>query len=668
MGGGNGARSDKRARHAVRFVGIDGEGVRHADGSHRYVLLSVGSESLHRDGAPLEWRDVFEFLWDRFERDPHATYVGFFLKYDFTQWLKSLPEGPARELFEPAGIAGRRRRGEHRPPFPVRCGGWEFDLLGDKRFKLRRRGAPAWLYVCDVGSFFQCSLLKALDPKRWSDPVVSRVQFEIIRRGKERRDRARLDAEMTAYNVAENAALADLMSTYNGGLVEAGIRLTRMQWFGPGQAASKWLRTIGAPTGEEVRASVPADALLAARASYYGGWFELFCHGMIPGTTWEYDVNSAYPHALSLLPCLLHGRWSRGAGRRAPEGGLCLVRAQVRGSCGRVGAMLHRTSKGRVLRPRETNGWFWRHELNAARAAGVVDDVHVTEWHHYRPCGCPPPIGAIAHLYEMRLAAGKDSALGKALKLVYNSAYGKMAQSIGTPRYANPVYASLITAACRTRILEGIATHPTGVRDLVMVATDGVYFRTPHPTLTLSQNLGDWSHERRESLTTMLPGIYWDDAVRVRVARGEDPGLKSRGINAGDLARQIADVDALWDAWEPGAEWPSVHLRVAFAMVTCRQAVQRGDWQEAGHVSYDETRVATSDPLTKRDGSADGMTRIGGAWESRSYATPLDIGEGLESKPYSKHFGLELAELLGAELVTPDGTVADGLREALSSS
>src|SRR5690606_895113 len=106
---------------------------------------------------------------------------------------------------------------------------------------------------------------------------------------------------------------------------------------------------------------------------------------------------------------------------------------------------------------------------------------------------------------------GKNSSHGKAYKLIYNSAYGKMAQSIGNPKYSNPIYASLITTGCRTMITHAIATHPKKTKDLLMVATDGVYFRSPHPSLEIDKSrLGAWDESIKRNLTLFMPGIYWD--------------------------------------------------------------------------------------------------------------------------------------------------------------
>jgi hypothetical protein len=99
------------------------------------------------------------------------------------------------------------------------------------------------------------------------------------------------------------------------------------------------------------------------------------------------------------------------------------------------------------------------------------------------PCDHEPPLRHLEGLYQPRFGIGKDTPEGKAFKLVYNSVYGKFAQSVGEPVYGNPAYASLITRGCRTRILDAIATHPRRSAAVAMMATGGVYFLTPHPQI-----------------------------------------------------------------------------------------------------------------------------------------------------------------------------------------
>jgi hypothetical protein len=45
-----------------------------------------------------------------------------------------------------------------------------------------------------------------------------------------------------------------------------------------------------------------------ARACFYGGRFEMFYKGFV-GKGYEYDINSAYPYALTTIPDLAQGKW-----------------------------------------------------------------------------------------------------------------------------------------------------------------------------------------------------------------------------------------------------------------------------------------------------------------------------------------------------------------------
>ncbi len=658
------ARSIRREDHAIDFVGCDGEGVTRADGTHDYVLYSVGDESLyHDDGSPLHWSEIFRFMYDHFHRNPESAYVGFYLGYDFTQWLKTLPYERATRLLTIEGQASRVRRGSRNPaPWPVEAKDlrgykWELDILGAVRFRLRPKTIEPskWLYICDTGGFWQCSFLTAIDPKTWPVPVATPEEHALIVEGKRKRATAEFDPDMIRYNVTENRVLSRLMSSLNEGFTAAGIRLNRNQWFGPGQAASAWLDNIGAPTSLEVQEVVPHGAMEAGRSTYFGGWFEITAHGhlstgsIIDGRvygdlTYEYDLNSAYPAVIATLPCLLHGKWRHGSGtdRPANPNWYTMVRATVVGSSRISGAMPHRTLGGLISRPSRTHGWYWQHEIEVSIDAGLTDAYVVDEWWSYEPCDCPPPMAEIADLYQQRLSFGKNSPQGKALKLVYNSAYGKFAQSVGSPKYGNGIYASLITAGCRASILRAIATHPTGASSLVMVATDGVYFREPHPGLHLSPSeLGAWDSTELTGLTLTMPGIYWHDKTRARILAGEAPSLKSRGISARDLAEQVHVMDDKWSNFD-GENWPSLTIPVQFAMVSAKQAAVRGAWETAGVVTTDGFRELHSIPGHKRRAetvSPDDRDD----WRTLPWPESFD---GIASTPYDKTFGaLTVAEV-----------------------
>lgn len=690
----------------VQFIGVDGEGIntfkfieewdeeaynyvtkRVSD--HQYVLLSVGDRSLHNNGKELGYWEIFPFLWECYLENPDAAFVGYFLGYDFTMWLRRLDGFDAWKLLHTKGIATRfpKFKEAGAEPFPVVIDGkWEIDILGDKRFKIRphirRDKVPTeivnhkdgtasvkpikrpWMYICDTGAFFQTSFLNAIDPKGWQHPIVTDAEFAIIKEGKENRSDAAFDPAMIRYNILENEILGRLMGIMNDGFQKDGIKLTKKQWFGPGQAAQTWLKNIGAPTGEEIRAATPFAVREAARSSYFGGWFEILAHGIVKGTSYAYDINSAYPEIISKLPCFLHGSWVPGTGKIPPrKGAYRLVRATVAGADKYVGPMPHRQRNGNILRPRFTDGWFWNHELEASAAAGLISEIRITECWDYIPCKCPPPLASIRELYQGRLDVGKNSAWGKAKKLIYNSAYGKFAQSIGNPKFGNALYASLITAGCRTMILQAIASHPSGTSALLMVATDSVTFSSPHPNLEINgEKLGAWDYTEHENLTLFLPGMYWDNNTRQKIEEGKAPKLKSRGVPSNDLAAFVPEIDRQFKA---GEAMPKVDVPIRFSITTAKLAAARDDWSTCGQVNHFMTKTLQSENENKR--------RFGGRDRKlgnviRSFPWDMDKDDNIVSYPYNKMFGddSETDENLSfKEITTPDGpagyAITDGL-------
>jgi hypothetical protein len=648
----NTARKKRAAEVRVspmRFVCIDGESARFPSGEppyvllseQRYVLLGCGTDYIvNEDG--LTWHECFEFLYSQFQEGGVA-YTGFFLGFDFTQWLKSFREERARKLLTAEGRARRTfpvRQGNGRTySKPVDIDGWQVDILGTKRLKIRPEGKKRWMYICDTGPFFQKSLLKVIDPANWTDPVVTAEEYDRIAAGKANRSSALLDSNMIEYNAAENEILSRVLERLDKAFRELDIHLSPKQWFGPGQAAQTWLDKIGAPNGQQIRETVPYAFLDAARKTYYGGRFELFAHGIIPGEIHENDINSAYPDAISKLPCLLHGTYRSGTGKLPDmrDGRLSIVRGSVRGKSRIIGPLPHREDDGSILYPQNTEGWFWLHEILAAQKAGLVRSYKVREWLSYEPCDCPPPLEAVKEIYALRKRVDKNSALGIACKLVPNSLYGKFAQSIGEPRYGNPVYASLITSACRIKILEAIGSNPYGPEDVMMIATDGIYSRHENPNLRISKELGDWDHDVKTNMTLFKPGVYWDDKARTAIRNGDPVAFKARGVNARDFAATLHQIDAEFIDHNmrktvPRESWPAVTFPISFTVITAVQALQRNDWSLAGKTFTDLPGKQSSDPRLKRCKWYRDDTII------RSEAKPEGLGPNY---PYEQRFGIE---------------------------
>lgn len=571
-----------------------------------------------------------------------------------------------------------------------------------------RTTQSGWLYICDTGPFWQTSFLNVINPKGWDgNAVCTQAEFDIVDAGKADRgtiaDYGATDyyEDMQRYNVLENDILARVTQRLNEGFMNDAIPIPirKSDWYGPGRAAQTWMdqlhdliadrdaiadnkdtgtrtsvgatdrRNEGGLLSADVYMSMPSWFYDAAQGSYYGGWFEQFVHGHC-GDVWEYDINSAYPFIIASLPCLhTHsghtGKYSSGNAEDYPReaGRYTLLKCVVRGANPYIGAMPYRTKQGNILRPRVTEGWYWLHEIEASIRAGLIESVETKEWVSYSPCDCSPPFDpgsiGITRMYQQRLTVGKNSPAGKALKLVYNSAYGKTAQSIGAPKYSNPVYASLITAGCRTLILEAISSHPDGASAVTMVATDGIYFLSRHPSLVLSPTeLGLWDETFKPGMTQLMPGVYWDDKTRETLDT-KTPKVKSRGVNAKDLAREINNLDndfamAHQSLLHGGTyDWPGIEFKVNFLLDSAKLALQRGKWDTAGRVQHGTTRRISSNPISKREPIAYRDDEWGGITRTRPYSQ----GEDISSTPYRKAFGfVDESDLL----VDRDG--GDGLQ------
>lgn len=682
----NGARDIRRANHTIEFIGVDGEGVNIRDPfgitkEHRYIMLSVGDQTLWRGGRELTHHDIFPFLYEQFLESPNAAFVGFYLGYDFTMWLKSLTAERARMLFVPA-LRQRTKSGHNNPvPFPARVDGWELDILGLKRFKLRPEQLDAakpyqWMYICDAGPFFQTSFLKAVDPALWRDnPPCTPEEYERLMVGKGARatqissSDTSYYADMVKYNTLENSVLARTMTIVNAGFVQSGIRLSKDKYYGPGQVAQYWLtqqakehlllrestdKTVG------IDKYVPKTVIDATIASYYGGWFEQFYHGHIPGLSYEYDITSAYPWIMSNLPCLC-GQWTNSFIDNAT---LKLCYATVVGSNPTIGAMPYRNPRGNILRPNVVKGWYWWHELEASKRAGLIDEVYVEQTWSYQDCEHAKPLADLARLFELRLKAGKATPKGIGLKLTYNSAYGKFAQSVGVPKFGNPVYASLITAGTRAMICDAIASHPIGVDDVLMIATDAVYFRTRHLSLVDPQSLvegesplGGWEQALKRNLTLMKPGVYWDDKTRQQVRDKLPVKLKSRGISAVSLAANIGRIDDMFTtlATDLTADWPAIDISVPFSVVSPKLALARGKWETCGKVTWHDSRHDKCALAPKRAAAYldNGLIR------SRPMTIP---SSAIETTPYDKRFGwIEETDADMKNFLVPEGTLSDAI-------
>jgi hypothetical protein len=610
-----------RASHAkIRpFVGVDGEGG-NIGGNHLYLLLRAGEHSVESDTG-LKPLDCLRFLS---ELPSGPIYISYYFDYDVTMMLKGLPSGRLRRLLDREGRLTAKDGTKLNQALPVEIGEYQIDYLPRKFFQVRRKGGK-WVVINDISSFFQCSFVKALTDWQITDSDT----LADIQRGKDDRSNfGALTDSTRRYNASECVLLASLGESFRAVCVEAGY--VPAKWQGPGYLAVAMFRKHGIPKTRELP-PIHTDVWQAANAAYYGGRFEVTGVGPIPGPIYQYDINSAYPDAIRQLPCLMHAQWFQG---EHPDAKFVLQYGRFEA---KESSMLYafpiRDKDGGIYFPAYGNGWYWQHEIRAARHQRFIVRRSLSL---VSKCGCQP-FDWIDEIYAERQRLGK-AARGKVLKLGLNSLYGKTAQSIGGAPYANPVYASLITSLTRVKLAE--AYHSTSAckagfcgRNVFMLATDAV-FVSERLGLPTSKSLGEWDLEvHTGGMFIIQPGVYFT------IGETHNPP-KTRGLpqRAVDAHREQFE-NAYYDLVNAGNAVPvSVPLT---CFIGLRQGLARNKPETVGTwVSVD--KQVSYNWQTKRAPECLPLESFGAL-----RPLPLSGSTDLESVPYSKEIGrfMELQRL-----------------------
>lgn len=603
-------RERKRRYRASRmpitrpFVGVDGEGG-NVDGRHEYLLLTVGDRTL-TTGKPLTADECLAFLTSH---EVRRTYVAYYFDYDVTMICRGMPAERVNRLLD------RELRKGKFGYYPLDYRGFQLDYIPGKEFRVRRSNGP-WYTIHDVGPFFQCSFLTAI--AKWG--IGTESEREVIGHGKALRSSfTELTAETQAYNALEIRLLESLMHSFRD--VCEAIGYMPRKWQGPGYLAETMMRQHGVTRSRDL--TLPYGVVKAAQASYYGGRFETTSVGEINRPVIQFDINSAYPYALTQLPCLLHGSWRSGG---YAGNGLALCYGHFRKSEGKARHLLYsfpvRRADGSIYYPAEGSGWYWQHEINTAD--GQQFDV-LKRLTYYRECSCTP-FDWVPEIYTARLALGK-SVKGTVLKLGLNSIYGKTCQSIGSAPYANPVYASLITSLTRAQINRVIHGWTKDTKYCLchrvhMIATDGVFSDCELP-VPLSSVLGEWERTDHPDLFIVQPGLYFSSVTDAPKTRGlpRQAVLEYREQFLGQYA-------LLYESGKAGEHTVTVPLT---QFVGLRQARHRNRFDLAGQwlpvtreMSFDWSRKRGEKTYT----------------EGRTIRTyPQDGGSDVHSVPYSRDIG-----------------------------
>lgn len=496
------------------------------------VGSSLGDILFDPDG--LETEDILDFLVAGLARYQSRTHVIFVGDYDVNMWLEDLPQKKLKRLWDGEWTLWNDSRGitfgmSYRPR---------------KSFTVRRgqMGGTIW----DVFGFAQSSFVEMLKAYKLAPP-------ETIARIEDMKGQREHFAKLIAngeYNVIANYMREELYylerfaRRVNEDAKAANLRLTRYDGAGAAAAALLKRESVTSYIGE-----LPYEVEEAARHAYFGGRIELIRFGRHLGKVWKYDINSAYPAAMAGLPCIMHGHW-RKASWPPSSNSLAIWRVKWSGSSPYLlGPLPWRDKRGNVYFPYWGEGWYWTPELLAAHAMGHFSITPV-EGYEWVPDCDHSPLSFVPELYDRRRKMKEEGAAGeKMIKLALNSLYGKFAQTAGgerrKPPFHNLAYAGFITSSTRAKLYRAALLAGGG---LVALATDAV-FSTQELPIEPSVQLGQWSLDTYDSVTTVQSGVYWLGS------RAFNPSA-SRGFGRKNLT-----LDQVLNAWKARAPYVTIRQR-----------------------------------------------------------------------------------------------------------
>lgn len=544
------------------FIAWDGEGM-NLRGDHRpqsYILFgcSTGDKIVSTREKGLNTQELCKFIIDVGRQNPTAWHVGFAFNYDMNMIIQSLSERKLRELHENqyTYVSGAESR------YCIRICKGKWFSVSEHQANWERTSKPANKFtvrIYDIFGFFACSFVKAVHSMLGcgADECDNGCVPGLISVVEGKGFRGSFDdyEYVEKYWTVEIELLRQVAEMLRKQFYDAGFNIT--QWYGPGALASYSLSKRKMKNHMKVS---PENVSEAAQHAYAGGRFELYKVGRIKGPVYSYDINSAYPFAISQLPSLQNGRWEYEEKPSSVEW-FAVYHVRLRRRLAfplAPGPLFHRDRNGNISYPWFLEGWYWGPEVK--QLAGVPDVEIVEGYIFVEDDPNFSPFSWVKGMYETRRdwkAAGNPNQM--ALKLTLNSLYGKMAQRVGwqlnentgeirLPPWFQLEWAGWVTSYTRATLFNLMKHIPHA--KLIAVETDGVYTTMPPDQFGMveSNELGGWSIDRYDEILYVQSGLAW-------LRQGKKWTDKRRGLDPGTFTRKQCEkyVRSLGanDPWKP---------------------------------------------------------------------------------------------------------------------
>jgi|SaaInlStandDraft_2_1057019.scaffolds.fasta_scaffold06128_2 hypothetical protein len=287
----------------------------------------------------------------------------------------------------------------------------------------------------------------------------------------------------------QDCKLTQKLSEYFIDLFFRFFKFYPRRWVSSGYIAEKVLINNGVtfPLLQEL----PESVANFAWNSYFGGRFEMMQRGFI-GKAHIYDINSAYPYAISQLPDLTEGDWYRGD-EIVPNATVGFFKISVDIDDMKIVCPFPFRKNNSIVYP---SGKFVTH--CTLQELQVIDDVSyvILDSVQFVPHTKKKPYKKfINNLYNKRLELKRNNdPMQLPIKIILNSIYGKTGQ-ITNNRVGgmfNPVIFAYITGFTRAMLYQFMKKHQLE-NHIVAFATDSIC--TTKKLNVNSQKLGGFSFE-----------------------------------------------------------------------------------------------------------------------------------------------------------------------------
>lgn len=611
----------------------------------------IGDSIIGTPGIPLTLEDVslairsyYEIMEDEGKEPIFQFYFG---DFEFNQWIRSNDEFINKQLADrksrimsdskkPKKRGGQKTRDvyeekdytlgyEHTKRVYVEFGSaanrFRFDYISGVYFIIEwnnRRSENRDLIssgVFDAGTIFNQPQEKTI--KSLLKGQLNEEEIDVIENGRKFTGEIWCTKEERETNIAEidrNARIeASLLSRaftvfYNSlKVIFDGEMETALK--GPGSIANTLISMVRNRVLNEdgqpalLNANETANLLGPRRAkiannSFYGGRSETFIHGRYEGLVTCRDMNSAYPYQISKLKSLRNATIvdstdSEFLKKEVEKENYVFVEVSYEGSNPFMGGPNYRTlgegGKEYILNPMNGTVSMMFSELLAHVRAGTVDSYTIHSGFSIQLDNTQPrPMKIVEDIYEERLKIGKNEPTGIAFKIVLNSIFGKLAQSKLPYRYANMVYASIITSKAREALLDAVASHPRGIEAVAAMETDAIYFLGEHPYLPVEpRKFGAWDETRYEDgMAFIRSGIHY--ALNPKEDKDNwyaNQEVKTKGYKKDSFKSVLPEIDRKLRKMAEKKEWnyfDYVEMEDRMQLMTLGQAYQRDRLSEVG--------------------------------------------------------------------------------------